>query len=157
MSTPLSPRIEQGAPFLLAGVRKRILFTELFSAVPLLWEELVPLLPLPGQVGRVTYGAGCGVNEAEGWFEYMAAVEVSDFALVPAGLGRMRVPACRYAVFTHEGHVNGLRGLWERIWEDWYPTSGFQAADTPDFERYDERFDPITSTGVAEIWFPITG
>lgn len=27
-------------------------------------------------------------------------------------------------------------------------------APTPDFERYDERFDPVTR-GPLEIWFPI--
>ena len=35
------------------------------------------------------------------------------------------------------------------------PTSGLKPAPTPDFERYDERFNPTAGEGPIEIWFPI--
>lgn len=85
----------------------------------------------------------------------MTAVEVADLAAIQPPLGRMRVPAQRYAVFTHEGPVAAIRDTWDAIWQDWLPRCGCEAADTPDFERYDERFDPATGSGVVEIWFPI--
>jgi len=28
--------------------------------------------------------------------------------------------------------------------------------DAPNFERYDERFDPLTGNGGFEIWVPVT-
>jgi AraC family transcriptional regulator len=39
--------------------------------------------------------------------------------------------------------------------DEWFPASGFRSAPTPDFERYDARFDPATKSGVIEIWIPI--
>jgi AraC family transcriptional regulator len=30
-----------------------------------------------------------------------------------------------------------------------------KAADAPSFERYDEKFDPITRNGGLEIWVPV--
>jgi AraC family transcriptional regulator len=38
----------------------------------------------------------------------LAGVEVEAFDGLPHQLGRMRVPAQRYAVFTHRGHVAGV-------------------------------------------------
>ena len=67
----------------------------------------------------------------------------------------MRVPAQRYAVFTHQGHVSGLNGAWMRIWNEWIPQSGYRIAHTPEFERYDDRFDPKTEGGIVEIWCSI--
>jgi AraC family transcriptional regulator len=30
-----------------------------------------------------------------------------------------------------------------------------QAADAPNYERYDENFDPLTGDGGLEIWIPV--
>jgi AraC family transcriptional regulator len=30
------------------------------------------------------------------------------------------------------------------IWDSWLPQSGYEAADAPGLERYDERFNPET-------------
>jgi AraC family transcriptional regulator len=48
-----------------------------------------------------------------------------------------------------------LHNTWQYIWKQWLPTSGLKPAPTPDFECYDERFDPFTGEGSIEIWFPI--
>lgn len=151
----LTPRIESAPGFLLAGLRRRFLFQDMDAGIPRLWEEFVQKMPLPGQIGTTTFGAGCQVSEAEGWFEYMASVEVADLAAVPEGFSRMRVPAAQYAVFTLHGHVSELRPFWDAIWKDWYPNSGHTFAPSPDFERYGPAFDPATGSGEIEVWFPI--
>ena len=38
------------------------------------------------------------------------------------------------------------------IWNQWLPASGLKAADAPNFERYDEKFDSATGNGGSEIW-----
>ena len=140
---------------LLAGLRRHHTFDGAAATIPAQWSELAALLPLPGQQGATTYGVVCGSVPAERTFEYMCGVEVAAFDAVPRELGRMRVPGQRYAVFTHRGHVAGLRATWDAIWHDWLPRSGHQPANTPDFERYDERFDARTGRGEIEISFPI--
>jgi AraC family transcriptional regulator len=152
----LPERFEDGRAMLLAGVRQWHGFVESASTIPAQWQALIALGDVPNRIGHVEYGAGCATDLEGQRFEYMAAVEVSSFDGVPLTLGRMRVPAAHYAVFTHDGPLAGLRAVWGRIMGEWFPTSGFQSAPTPDFERYDERFDPATKSGVVEVWIPVT-
>ena len=142
---------------LLAGLRRHHGFAESGRTIPEQWLAFQALGRLPGQRADVAYGVVCQSDRARETFEYMSGVEVDAFDALPPAVGRMRVPAQRYAVFTHEGHVAGLRATWGAIWEEWLPRSGVTPANTPDFERYDERFDPRTGSGVVEIWFPIEG
>ena len=148
-------RFADGHAMQMAGLRRHHTFDDAATTIPEQWEEFAALGTLPGQQGATTYGVICGSVPAEGRFEYMCAVEVVAFEGLPPGVGRMRVPAQRYAVFTHRGHVAGLRATWDAIWQQWLPHSGFRPANTPDFERYDERYDARTASGEIEIWFPI--
>lgn len=153
---PIEPaRLADAPAMLLAGPRRHHAFADAARDIPGQWAELRALLPLPGQVGDVAYGAVAQADPARGTFEYMCAVEVASFDALPPALGRMRVPAQRYAVFVHRGGVATMRATWDAIWGDWVPRSGVRPADTPDFERYGEGFDPATGAGVVEIWFPI--
>ena len=67
----------------------------------------------------------------------------------------MRIAEHLYAVFTHAEHVSTIRGTMNAIWNSWLPTSGYQAADAPGLERYDEKFNPETGLGGFEIWIPV--
>ena len=67
----------------------------------------------------------------------------------------MRIPACRYAVFSHRDHISTIRATHVTIWSTWRPESGHEVADAPNFERYGEEFDPRTGNGLVEIWLPI--
>ena len=150
--------MEDGRPLLLAGIRRFHSFAAAAASVPAQWEEFARTVlagGVPGQVGATTYGAMCQTDVPAERFEYLAGVEVAALERVPAGLGRMRVPAQRYAVFEHRGRIADIRATWGAIWQDWLPRSGFAPAPTPDFERYDERFEPASGEGVVEIWFPI--
>ena len=64
-------------------------------------------------------------------------------------------PTQKYAVFTHRDHISTIRRTINTIWNHWLPASGLKAADAPNFERYDENFDPLTGNGGLEIWVPV--
>jgi AraC family transcriptional regulator len=148
------PRIETGRALLIAGLGQRYRF-ETNQGIPQQWETFAPHIGhVPGQVGNVAYGV-CINADGAGNFEYVAGVEVTSFDDVPAEFSRVRIPAQRYAVFSHREHVSRLRATCYAIWNTWLPASRHAHADAPDFERYDERFDPRTGNGVVEIWVPI--
>jgi predicted transcriptional regulator YdeE len=42
-----------------------------------------------------------------------------------------------------------------RIWSVELPASAYERVDAPNFERYDEAFDPKTGAGEVEIWIPV--
>lgn len=138
---------------LLAGLRRWHSFQLAGKDIPGQWEEFNALRPLPGEIGKASYGAVCASRENE--FEYMCAVEVTSFDGLPDNIGRMRVPEQRYAVFVHSGHISSIRDTWDAIWTQWLPNSGCQPANTPDFELYDDRYDIQSGNGIVEIWFPV--
>ena len=154
MSNLRVQRFEDGRPMLLAGIRRRHSFASMGVDIPRQWHEFEKLGELPGQVGAIAYGVICGGDPKTQTMEYMCAVEVASFDGLPPELGRMRVPECHYAVFWHAGDVAGVQATWREIFA-WLPGSGFESAQKPDFERYDERFDPKTGRGGVEIWLGV--
>jgi predicted transcriptional regulator YdeE len=148
-------RYEQGKPMLFAGLRRKHTFASSGKGIPRQWEDFLKLGKLPGQIGTASYGALCGGDPKTQTMEYMCAVEVASFDALPKDLGRMRVPAVRYAVFRHEGNVATIQDTWQQIFSQWLPGSGMQSAETPDFEVYGEGFDGATGEGGVEIWVGI--
>ena len=104
----------------------------------------------------MAYGVNCNGDDS-GNFDYIAGVEVSDFSDLPRKFARVRIPETRYAIFSHREHVSTVRRTMNTIWNQWLPASGLIAADAPIFERYDEKFDPLTGNGGFEIWIPVKG
>ena len=109
---------------------------------------------IPARIGKVAYGVCCNGDDS-GNFDYIAGVEVADFSDLPREFARVRIPEQKYAVFTHAEHISTIRRTVNTIWNHWLPASGMKAADAPNFERYDEKFDPLTGNGGLEIWIPV--
>jgi predicted transcriptional regulator YdeE len=150
-------RFENGRPMLFAGIRRHHAFASAGDGITRQWRDFEKLGTLPGQVGTTAYGAMCGADPKAQTMEYMCAVEVASFEGLPKELGRMRVPAARYAVFRHDDNVSKVRATWGRIFSEWLPSSGLRSNNTPDFEVYGERFDPKTGDGGVEIWLGVAG
>ncbi|MGB8401551.1 AraC family transcriptional regulator [Bradyrhizobium sp.] len=149
------PRFEAGKPLLVAGVGERYNHENGGAGIPNQWQRFHQVVDnIPGRIGKVAYGVCCNGDDA-GNFDYIAGVEVADFSDLPREFSRVRIPAQRYAVFTHREHISTIRRTVNTIWNHWLPASGMTAADAPSFERYDEKFDPLTGHGGLEIWVPV--
>jgi AraC family transcriptional regulator len=123
--------------------------------MPSPWHRFQPAIgKVEGQVSNATFGVRCNHDDA-GNYDYLSGVEVADFTHVPVELHRLWIPAQRYAVFTHRGHLSELRHAWHTIWSQWLPESGHEAVEGPDFERYEASFDPRAGRGRVELWVPI--
>ncbi|MGA7810220.1 AraC family transcriptional regulator [Bradyrhizobium sp.] len=150
------PRFETGKAFLVAGIGDRFSHDN-GAGIPGLWQRYQQMVgEIPDRVGQVAYGVCCNGDDS-GNFDYIAGVEVSDFSDLPRRFSRVRIPEQKYAVFAHGEHVSTIRRTVNTIWNHWLPSSGLKAADAPNFERYDENFDPNTGNGGFEIWVPIRG
>ncbi len=153
-NSPLTPTYQSLPLFRLAGIRRWHTFATAPETIPPQWNEF-NALPLPGRAeATVSYGATCQMDMPNQRFEYLSGYEVPSFDDLPADIGRMIVPAAEYAVFPLAA-VKDIRPFWQSVFQTWLPSSGVKPAHTPDFERYDHRFDPVTR-GPLEIWFPIT-
>ena len=151
-----APRFEISKPMLVAGVGERYNHCDGVGAgIPNQWQRFHQSVDnIPNRVGKVAYGVCCNGDDS-GNFDYIAGVEVSDFSDLPREFSRVRIPEQRYAVFTHAEHISTIRRTINTVWNHWLPSSGLKAADAPNFERYDENFDPATGNGGLEIWIPV--
>jgi AraC family transcriptional regulator len=148
-------RLEDGKLLLIAGLVERYPTLQAGAQIPAQWQRFERYLgSIPGQIGQMTYGVCYNTDDDEN-MDYLCGVEVADFSALPREFGRLRIPPQRYAVFFHSEHISAVRSTWNAIWNGWLPQSGYEAADAPLFERYDQRFDPRSGGGGVELWVPI--
>lgn len=152
-------RIENGKALLIAGLTSHYT-SPTMSDIPAQWQRFVSYLDqIRGRVGRITYGVCWNAFAAENGIDYLSGVEVSSLSGLPSEFGHASLPAQRYAVFQHAGHVSQVGQTCAQI-ERWARGSGRElvpeAAASPSFfERYGEGFDPRTGLRDIEIWVPI--
>lgn len=130
------------------------------SNIPQLWMRFGPRVgEVTHGIGDVTYGICFPGTPDDDRFAYMAAIAVSDTSTVPDGMEVRHVPAQKYAVFTHKigdpDLHSDLQGTLKYIWQEWLPNSDHEHAGGPDFELYDERFNPAENKGAFDIYVPI--
>ncbi len=150
-------RFVNGPAMVLAGLIQPYT-DENMGEIPAQWGRFVPYIDtMPGRVGRAEYGVIVNTPDRKG-FDYLAAVEVSGTSALPADMTRMAIPAQRYAVFPHPGHVSTLCETIDAAFSKWLPESGHTLTGAPDLlEHYGENFDPEIGAGDIEIWLPVKG
>ena len=106
------------------------------------------------------YGACFPEDPETGEFEYVIGVEPKDGAAIPAGYHVCELPPATYAVFSTPpcdaaGFSSSIQGLWDYIFNEWFPTSGCEyAPGCVDFELYDER--NMSEKGkVCDVYIPV--
>jgi AraC family transcriptional regulator len=155
-ATNLQPRFGQGHSMRLAGLTGHYADQEI-DRIPEQWQRLVARGEVAGRIGRIEY-AYVGMTPTGA--DYLSGYEVEAGASLPDGFVDVRVPAYRYAVFAHEGHVSQMRHTFAAIFSQWLPTAGITLAHGVDgypfcLEVYTEAFNPRTGTGGIEIWLPV--
>ena len=150
-------RFETIGPLVIAGLSGHHASGNAGATIAPQWMRFAPWLgKVPGQVGEISYGVSTNCNDAG--FDYLCGVPVSDAAAVAAPLTTVTIPAYRYAVFEHQGHVSTFTQTLDAIFASWVPqTGGGRLADVLMFERYDQRFDAASGMGLIEIWIPAGG
>lgn len=157
-ATPLTPvptpRLVNREAFLLFGLNQHYR-AGANAGIPAQWGRFGPHLGhIAHEVPGVTYGVVFNVDSTNN-FDYLCAVEVTDFPAQPVEFTRLRVTAQRYAVFEHREHIASIQSTFIAIWDRGLEAAGLKAIDAPVLERYDERFDPATGFGGLEIWVPV--
>lgn len=148
----VKPETRHREAFRVVGLSAQCSFEDT-TAIPGLWRSFnAQEGDVTGAVEGAAYGVCCDAD-ATGQFRYVAGVEAAGKT---EGMDYVELPAGRYAVFTHSGHVSDLPKTVYTIWNKSLPDLGLEPAKAPDFERYDNRFDSETGRGTVEIWIPVT-
>lgn len=73
----------------------------------------------------------------------------------PPGFQALEVPALTWAVFESVGPFpEALQSTWARIYAEWFPSSGYEAADGPEI-LWNESDDTSSPNFRSEIWIPV--
>lgn len=145
------PELRDRGAFRVVGLSTQCTF-ENTSAIPALWQSANAREgEVVGAIPGAAYGVCCDFDET-GHFRYLAGVEATEKT---EGMDFVDIPANRYAVFTHSGHISDISKTIYTIWNKSLPDAGLEPVKAPDFEVYDRRFDPETGRGVVEVWVPV--
>jgi AraC family transcriptional regulator len=94
----------------------------------------------------------CYGMENDGHFRYMIGVETKK---TDATLEQLVIPASTWAVFESIGPMpDAIQRVWRSIYEDFFPSSGYRHAGTPDFESYPESGSDRQDYR-CEVWIPV--
>ena len=66
-------------------------------------------------------------------FQYMICYYLPEGMAIPEKFKKLSVPALTWAVFTMPENIT-IKEFRRRIWREWFPTSGYEQAEGPEFE-----------------------
>ena len=87
-------------------------------------------------------------------FTKWALIEVSQIEKIPSQMEKFRLFGGKYVVFTHNGPSAGF-GVFQYIFTQWLPKSGYRLDHRPHFEILGEKYSRHSPDSVEEIWIPI--
>jgi len=147
----LQPQFVTKPAFIVVGL---LIHTKpMTPEIPQLWDQLVPRM---GEIQHlaepgVSYGLMDHFDQKIGALDYMAGNAVEKVVELPAGMTHWNVPANTYAVF--EARLATIGETFDYIYNSWLPTSGYQQAAGPYFERYGGTFSPADPR--LSIYIPV--
>jgi AraC family transcriptional regulator len=134
-----------------------------FREIPAFWERNLT----DGTVARLEEfappGSAIGVAgvcaefdlEREA-FTYFIAIETpADRSALPASCRDFAVPTATWGIFESRGPLpEAMQGLIQRIYNEWFPSSGWEHADGPELEIYSNG-NTQAADYYSEIWIPL--
>jgi len=89
-------------------------------------------------------------------FEKWAAVEVTDFSIIPDGMEPYTLNGGLYAVFIHKGAAGTAPETFQYIFTGWLPASEYLFDNSrAQFEIMGEKYKNNHPDSEEEVWIPI--
>ena len=149
----MEPKIVSRPAFTVVGMKYRGKNEN--NEIPQMWQELGPRAEeIKDMVGpQVAYGISANMDMVTGEFDYTAGFEVSSAEAMPEGMVSFEVPGGKYAVFTTT--LPKISETFHNAYGTWLPQAGYAPKGGPEFELYDERFDPRDPSSTFDLYIPI--
>lgn len=86
---------------------------------------------------------------------YLIAAEKNS-EQIPVDWETRQIPAATWAIFpVHGAMPNAMPKIWERIFSEWFPATGYEHSGGPEMEVYLSDADPYSKDYYSEIWVPL--
>lgn len=94
-------------------------------------------------------------NPTQEEFTYFIGAEKMDGNAVDGDFEKKVIPAATWAIFESVGPMpTAIQKVWDRIFSEWFPSTGYEHAIGPEMEVYPEG-DPSDENYRCEVWIPI--
>ena len=135
---------------------------DIFGQVYELWGEFSTRLEeIQGMIAGESYGICMGSDpdiprNDDTTICYVAAVEVNDENVaLPEGMLLRKLPAARYAKFSHSGPLLEFQNTLDYVWGSFLPQAKYKRLEAPDLEVYPKDFDPTANEVTIHLYIPI--
>jgi AraC family transcriptional regulator len=162
---PMKYSVVEKNAFQIVGIKREfscVAEEENVVGIPELWAEVNQngttdrLFQLNDGAVKGVLGVCGGVSEEQkkaNVFDYWVATSCAG--KVPEGMLSLEIPASKWAVFEVNGPMPAaMQNAWKRIFSEWFPSTGYEHAGTPEFELYTDE-NPNSPDLYSEIWIPI--
>lgn len=164
-ATAMDYRIKEMPAFTLTGIGFRTRATEgqSYREIPAYWDAIMADGRWAALEASVRPESPFGVCAACAEFDaqcedflYLVGIEAPrDRARLPQGARDLLVPAATWGIFAARGPLPGsIQEVWKRVWTEWFPGSGWEAAPGPQLEVY-SRGDNQAPDYHSEVWIPL--
>ncbi|WP_045517262.1 AraC family transcriptional regulator [Neobacillus niacini] len=159
---PMNYKIVEKESFKVVGVKREFSCEngENLAGIPKMWDDVhvdgtndllfqVNNGPLKGVLGVCVDKREAGSLLMDYW------IATSHTGDTPDGLLALEIPASKWGVFeVHGAMPNAMQNTWKQIISEWFPSSHYQHAGTPDLEVYTDG-NPSSPDYYSEIWIPL--
>lgn len=153
----LDYRLEEKEEFRIVGIKEAIINDGVYNMkrIPLMWIEAKEKGSLDDIVANYREGSlgmmGICADFKDNSFDYYIGIPSRRKA--EKGMAELTVEKGVWAIFECVG-VNGMQSTWNRIFAEWFPSSGYEILNAPEIEWYPES-SGNADTCKAEIWIPV--
>lgn len=88
-------------------------------------------------------------------FEKWAAIEVTDFDLIPSGMETLISPGGLYAIFPYKGPASAAPGMYQYIFGTWLPASGYLLDSRPHYAIMGDKYRNGDPASEEELCIPV--
>lgn len=159
---PMNYKIVEKESFKVVGVKREFSCEdgENLAGIPKMWDDVHvdgtnDLLfdlnngQIKGVLGVCVDKRNSGVPLMDYW------IGTDHKGEAPEGLLELDIPASKWGVFeVHGAMPNAMQNTWKQIISEWFPSSHYQHAGTPDLEVYSSG-NPSSPNYYSEIWIPL--
>lgn len=157
---PMKYRIVEKEAFQAVGVKREfsLVNEENLKGIPLMWQEVLRdgtndrLVRLNnGKIDGVL-GVCVSFGDRQAIDYWVATAYEGD---LPDGLEQLTIPASKWGVFEVRGPMpDAMQKTWKQIFSEWFPSSGYEPAGTPELEVYPPE-NAYAADYYSEIWIPL--
>lgn len=158
---PVKYSIVEKETFQIVGIKRSFSFAngENFVGIPKLWDEVnddgtcESIVKLNNGQIKGVLGVCVVTSEQSKQMDYWIAAAYEG----PKrdDLLHLEIPASKWAKFEVHGPMpDAMHKVWKQIFTEWFPSSGYVHAGTPELEVYPEE-DSTNPNYYSEIWIPV--